>query len=233
MVWILPTMSRPAQCNDVLQSIGPVSKGIVFINGTSHLKEYEATLKLPEGWTVLCVADNLGCIGALNLCFKLFPDEFWYGFWADDEFATSKPDNWEQKLIDAAGNFGISFGMDDIHKGKRLQGSVVWGGDLMRAVGYWGVPETFHNFGLDSAWEWLCSPYTVFGGCNAAKITNVPDIMIEHKRWGFSGIEKDQCASLAESIFDEDRKRFVDWQRGDMRMAAERIREARNATHVK
>jgi len=226
-MFILPTMSRPDNVREILGRIkasGCTSKGIVFFDG-----QYDMSLNncvFPEGWVSFLGDRNYGCIGALNKVFEMFPNEPWYGFLADDEFLLEgNPDD----IVKAAGSWDIAHGWDDLHKGARLQGYVVFGGELVRAVGYLGVKECFHNFGFDSAWEWLCSPYTVLGGCNAAKIYLVDRVRIEHRHAGWGKSKNDECYQKGFSTFEDDRKRFVDWQNGDMRKAAERIKNARKS----
>lgn len=212
MVWIIPTMSRPEQCNDVLQSIGPVSKGVVFLNGKSHYREYMAELRFPDGWFMIISDDNLGCIGALNKCMQFLPDEPWYGFVADDEFLVGgNPDD----IVAAAGNWNIAHGFDNWNQGKRFHGYCVIGGDLARKVGFLGIPETLHHFGFDCAWEWM-SAMPVFGGGGICRNILVDSVRVEHRHHKLGLSIKDECYQAADSSFDSDQRVFLDWHKHRM-----------------
>ncbi len=236
MVWILPTMSRPRQCAEVLKRIrdsGCTSQGIVFINGNEHRDEYydalrypnEADKFLPKGWAIGGSINNLGCIAALNLIFKAAPDEPWYGFIADDEMLEADaPRDWDQRLIKAAGDWRIAHGFEDWNMGRRCQGYPVLGGKLVRAVGYLALPTCRHNFGFDSHWEWLNGP-PAFGGGGLHNLVCIPEIKIQHNRAN-PDLKTDTCYDLGASSMEDDRKRFWDFCMHDLKPAAERVRNA-------
>lgn len=230
-MWIIPTMSRPKQCAEVLSRINNVgcsTKGTVFVNGLEYVEDYKRLLVLPNKWRVIYHPENVGCLAALNHIFELEKDAAFFGFLSDDEILLEdSPPDWDKRLIEAAGNWNAAHGWETVNDGKRLQGYVVLGGDLVRAVGYLAVKECRHNFGFDSMWEWLLGARH-FGGGGAGKITLVPEVRVEHRHASWRTAPDDDCYKLGYSTFEEDRKRFVDWQRGDMPLAAERIRHARS-----
>lgn len=227
-MWILPTLSRPRQCAEVLyriKSIGCSTPGVVFVNANSFPEEIYS--ELPDGWMIHIHKSNVGALGAMNFIFNRHPNEPFYGFIGDDEFLMlESPSDWDKRLISAAGNWGASHGWEDMNDGRRLQGYVCLGGDLVRAVGYLAVKECWHNFGFDSAWEWLGGT-PIFGAKSAYKISFVPEVRVSHKHSCLDRSRQDECYDLGYSTFEEDRKRFVDWQRGDMQAAAERIKKAK------
>jgi hypothetical protein len=226
-MFILPTMSRPEQCAKVLRKIGRIgctSAGVVFVNGESHVDEYRVKLKLPSGWQVIYWHENIGALGALNKVFEMFPDEPWYGFIADDEFIEygSRKD-WDLRLIAAAGDWRVAHGWEDWNFGSRCQGYPVFGGKLVRAVGYLACRECFHNFGFDCMWEWM-NGRVEFGGGGLKNIVCLPEIRIRHNRAN-PDIVIDDCYKIVDDRKEEDRKRFWDWVRNDMRLAVERVRK--------
>jgi hypothetical protein len=229
MTWILPTFNRPAQCAAVLERLMDCkSLGLVIINGYEHRDEY-AKVKLPQDWQMIFLPENIGCIGALNHAFKLYPHSKWYGFIGDDEFLDpSGSSDWDKFLIEAAGDWNISHGYEDWNHGNRVQGYVCIGGELVRAVGYLAWHECFHNFGFDCMWEWLSGPYRIFGGGNSCTIINLPEIRIHHKR-----AEKkiDDCYRLADSTFEKDRESFWQWRVKEMPSVIDRIRKAKETFH--
>ena len=227
MVWVLPTVSRPKQCAEALERIrylGCRSKGIIFINGAasqySKIKEHA-----PSTWAVRFSGENIGCLAALNSVFKEFPDELWYGFMADDEMLSPEsPIDWEDQLIKTAGGWSIAHGYEDWNHGKRCQGYPIFGGKLLRAIGYWALPTTFHNFGLDSMHEWLNGP-PAFGGGGLHNIICLPRIKIRHNR-ATPGLAKDECYKLADDMLEKDRQPFWDWCMNDLKPTADRVRKA-------
>lgn len=226
-MWVMPTLNRPQQCAEVLRRIkesGCTSRGILVNNGEYY--DWPMSDVMPRGWGVRYEEENLGCIGTLNKVFKLYPNEPWYGFIADDEFLLPEsPHDWDQRLIAAAGDWKIAHGHENWNNGKRCQGYVVWGGKLVRAVGYWALPTTWHWFGLDSHWEWLQAPPT-FGGGGLHNMVLVPEIKVEHNR-AKPDLVLDECYKLADSRAEEDRQRFWEFCMNDLKPTAERVRKAR------
>lgn len=228
-MWVLPSMSRPAQCAEVLERIRDVgcsTKGIVFINGLEMSDEYNNALsgKLPPGWKIEFWPENIGCIGALNKVFELFPHEPFYGFLGDDEFILPEsPKDWDLKLVQAAGSWDTAHGWDDLHQGKRFQGYVCIGGDLARAVGHLAIPGCFHNFGFDNSWEWLTIPES-FGGGQACLSHLLPEIKVEHKHGFRDRTRLDDCYRLGYSTFEKDRAVFTRWQKEELKIIAERVK---------
>ena len=227
MVWVLPTFSRPKQCADVLRRIknsGCTSRGVVFVNG--HHEEYRKLVELPDGWEFYFAAYNFGALGALNKVFEKWPDEPWYGFIADDEMLEDgAPRDWDKRLIEAAGDWGASHGMENWHKGGRLQGYVVIGGKLVRELGFIGLPTCKHNYGFDCMYEWL-NGAEAFGGGGLRFIKLVPEVEVFHNR-AKPDLVLDDCYKLGESTMEEDRRAFWDWCKTDMQDVAKRIRCAR------
>lgn len=215
-MWIMPTMSRPKQCRDVLERIqetGCSTRGMVFLNGhKSHHQYFSGVLPfVRSGWNYFPSEKNLGCIGALNKVFELYPNEPFYGFIGDDEFLMDgTPSNWDQLLIEATGDWNVSHGWDDLHQGKRAQGYLCIGGKLARAIGYLAIPETWHWFGLDCMYEWL-SGAPALGGGGACKNILVPEVRVHHKHAYAARAPMDDCYRLGESKSEEDKNIFWHW----------------------
>lgn len=232
-MWILPTMSRPEQCAEVLRrirEIGCSTKGVVFVNGLSLSDAYNSAIgsDLPEGWRIEFWPENIGCIGALNKCFELWPNEPFYGFLGDDEFLMEgNPSDWDLRLVNAAGSWDFSHGLDDVNRGMRAQGYLCIGGELVRALGYMAIPTGWHWFMLDCMYEWLAGR-AAFGGAFVCKNILVPDVKIEHRHPYWDKAPMDSCYELGASRKEEDRKIFVDWLRKELPLVAERIKKAKS-----
>jgi hypothetical protein len=162
--------------------------------------------------------DNIGALGALNRVFELYPDEPFYGFIGDDEFVNSE--RWDKMLVQAAGDWNVSHGLDDLHEGKRAQGALCIGGKLARAVGYLALPECWHYHGLDSLWESLAAQKA----CEKIMVRNVK---IEHRHWFKDEMRKDECYEIGEKYKDLDFQHMAHWLRFGMKDTIKRIEEAK------
>ena len=218
MTWILPTLSRPQQCAAVLDRMretGCSTPGIVVLNGDQGFSG-----AMPEGWSIIVPDKNLGALGALNKVFELYPNEDFYGFIGDDEFVET--DGWDKKLIDAAGAWNFSHGIDSLHGGKRAQGYLCIGGKLARAVGYLALPEAHHWYGLDSMWEALAQ-------AGACENICVEEVKIEHRHPRGGKAEWDSCYELGKKNKDIDFQVYAHWLRHKLRETVERVKKARDA----
>ena len=225
MVWILPTLDRPAQCRAVLEQItamGGNSPGVVYVNGDkdgylSALYDGQREI-LPERWTTFFARENLGALGALNKVFRLYPDEAWYGFVGDDEFVLTP--GFDKKLIAAAGDWDFSHGDDGVNNGKRAQGYLCIGGKLAKAVGYLALPECWHWYGLDDMWEALART----GIC---KQVFVDEVKVDHRHPLHGKGRMDECYELGRLNRDLDYQVYCHWLRHGLAQAVARIETER------
>ncbi len=158
-MWIYPTRGRPQACAALLQSMarhamfGP---GILMLSAADPcLTEYQA-IELPARWTSAVVySDGVDTADKLRTAFGLFGGEPWYGWIADDN--TVETTGFEQRLVNAAGAWGMASGNDHWQADpdpsrSRCHGATVIGGDLLRALG-WIVPPGVEHCCIDDAWE--------------------------------------------------------------------------------
>ena len=225
-MWILPTLNRPEQCAEVIRRIRSRearSSVLVFKNGEEgnddYYYEFSKAGLLP--FSLHLHEENIGAIGALNYVFKKYPDEKFYGFIGDDEFLTEdSPDDWNKKLIEAAGDWNFSHGVDNLHGGQRAQGYLCIGGKLARAVGYLAIPECWHYFGLDDMWEMLAMSKACRNVC-------VPEVRIDHRHYFEKPERMDECYKVGASSRDVDQQHFFHWMRTKMPAVIERIQKAK------
>jgi hypothetical protein len=175
-----------------------------------------------ENWYWQRMNKNIGALGALNYVFEKHPNEPFYGFIADDEFVQT--DNWDTKLIEAAGGWGIACGDEGRDTGGRAQPFPCIGGKLARAVGYLALPECDHWYGLDNVWGDI--------GAKLGNITFLADVKIEHRHPYLGAAEKDECYALGESRKDLDYQFYANWLRHHLKGAVERVRKAKEADSV-
>lgn len=158
-MWIIPSRGRPERLAMLLAAMtkhGATETGIIWLNEDDpSIHEYHG-IQYPEKWSFrYCEPGVRGCAEKLRRAFAEFPNEPWYGFMADD--IGIETDGFEQTLIAAAGLWGIASGNDmarareNVMEG-RLNGASVFGGDLLRALGYW-VPLDFMQLYIDDVWE--------------------------------------------------------------------------------
>ena len=154
------------------------SPGVVYIDGDED-GLYD-DIKVPGNWTVHR-ADHAGLSEALRWCLRTFPNEQSYGWLADDMLPGTS--EWDKKLEQAAGSRCMSQADDrwsfvrdprSARNGIEPTAGQCWGGDLIRAVGWWALPGTFQA-GTDVAWARLVHRLGRMRFCD--------DVVVEHRHW--------------------------------------------------
>src|SRR5581483_5622720 len=211
-MWVLPTYGRPERCQAALDSIaacGGSSRGIVVIDGDSSEGYWQ--LRLPENWHSELLPTNVGVCEALNTIFRAYPNEPWYGFISDDSIVRTR--GFEAPLVTAAGRTGFANSADGWQAHKRMHGAVVFGGDLLRALGWWAPPGLRHSF-VDDAWEFL--------GHALGNWARVPQVLIEHHHFGNNKAERDATYDAAYASAKEDQATFYRLRRDELPAAVAR-----------
>lgn len=160
-IWILPSRGRKALCQQALDSYADTkmtSKGLLFVD--TRIDDYEG-IKLPDNWTKIAFPYDMA--ETLRFTYRNIKATT-YGWLADDLFARTH--YWDKELEDAADGWYIAhcYDMDiaDKSAGKgwmfALTGGICWGGSLLKAVGWWALPEV-RQAGIDDAWVCLCIRY--------------------------------------------------------------------------
>ncbi|MEY4372179.1 MAG: hypothetical protein RL219_948 [Actinomycetota bacterium] len=156
-MFFLPSRNRPErlqQALDKISSAGTTSPGVVVIDGEEPTKY--AGLRLPEGWRVEFLPKDMGGVARVwNWCVDTYPDLPWYGMITDDLHVQTK--GWDKILIETAGDKGIASANDLWQSSEnivqaRMHGAAVFGGELIRTVGYWAPRGMIHNC-VDDLWE--------------------------------------------------------------------------------
>lgn len=197
-MWVLPTYGRPGRCQEVLDSIiaaGVSTPGVVIVDGDCN--PGYAGLRLPDGWSINILADNRGVCGVLNLALKAHSGEPWYGFITDDSLVRTP--GWDVTLVRAAGAAGFANSGDGWQAQRRMHGAVVFGGDLLRALGWWAPPGLTHSF-VDDAWETIARAL--------GNWRHVPEVLVEHCHALNRKAEADATYRKAYASFEADRAAF-------------------------
>ena len=225
-MWIIPSRGRPAACQSLLNSMvshGMIGHGAVITDADDDaLMEYQH-IRYPDGWIHLVIPHGTpGIAESIRVAFENHPTEPWYGLIADDN--SVETDGFEAALVTAAGPWGIASANDlwqareDVSKG-RMHGATVFGGYLLRALGYWS-PEGFKHLYLDDVWEAI--------GRSLGNWQTLMDVVTPHNHPFKTGETADATAARANSsdMAEHDCAAFIAWRDGP---AASDVMRARTA----
>jgi len=136
-MWFLPSLHRPARlafCLNAIRTAGCSTPGKVIL-GADQAADIPG-LPLPDGWTAVCQhPEDKSLVAVMNRFVKDHPDLAWYGFLQDDLHVRTP--HWDTLLIAAAGSCGMASCNDMFKAPARMTSATVYGGDLIRAFGFW------------------------------------------------------------------------------------------------
>lgn len=202
-MWSLPTRNRPHNLKRFIDAyIKTKGSSKVYVRldiDDPSLDEY-LQLDFPETFEVV-QGPREGLKAAMEEMFHKYPDEEWYGLGADD--IVPRTDYWDKYLAEEAGLCKIAH-PDDLGKKKKkyLPTHPVCGGDLVRAVGWFGHPATKHFF-LDNSWQYI--------GEELECITLREDIVVEHVHHSTGKAPLDETYNQVNSNMESDRKLYNEW----------------------
>lgn len=198
----MPTMDRPNRAQSAIDSIIACqvsTPGIVIVNGPLQREDYER-LRLPLGWTIEFLPQNIGVCAALNHVFRRHPVEQWYGLACDDEHVFTP--SFDRILIESAGRWNFAHGNDGWKSERRIWTYVVVGGDLLRTLGWWSLPGLWHCY-HDDVQETIAAELGLKRWCR--------DVNTKHVHWE-KGATDDLTYQTGRSRWDEDAERFGLWK---------------------
>jgi hypothetical protein len=214
-MWFIPSRGRPAQCQALLDATvrhGMVAGGAVITDADDDSPfEYQA-IRYPAGWAHLVLPPGTpGIAESIRAAYRCSPNESWYGLISDDN--TVETDGFEAALVEAAGEWGIASANDlwqareDVSVG-RMHGATVFGGELVRALGWW-VPDGFSHLYIDDVWETL--------GRHLGNWRTLMDVVTPHHHPFKTGATPDETTARvnAADIAQADRDRFAKWLEAD------------------
>ena len=117
------------------------------------------------------VGPRTGYGGAMREFFAAEPDHDCYGMMGDDSVPLTP--RWDQTLRDAANRVNIAY-PDDMINGETLATHCYCGGDFLRALGFWTLPDLTHLY-TDTVLDYLGRLY--------GNLVYVPEVEIEHRHW--------------------------------------------------
>jgi hypothetical protein len=189
-IWLLSTRGRPEACQQVLdacEATGMTSPGIVYVDETPYPK-----LRLPDNWTVHHEPVWGSLQASMSYVFERYPYASQYGWLADDTLP--RTNGWDTLLEKAAGDWCLSYANDlwlsrsdfsrgELEEGDNLSSGLCWGGNLVRAAGWWALPG-LRQAGIDTVWT------AIVGPLDLARYLH--DIVVEHKHYKTGKRERDE-----------------------------------------
>lgn len=192
LIMIIPSMGRPAAAGEAARSAienatSPWTSVLIAVDGPHEPEQRDAYRALVGDHIFVAFSDeHRGMVGTLNRaawrmahpgavaadheCPMYGPCGYvtHLGFMGDDHRVRTH--GWDERLTDAAGYFGLSYG-DDLLRGPELPTAVVMGADIVRTLGAMAPPTLGHLY-VDDYWRTL--------GEELDALRYVPDVVIEH-----------------------------------------------------
>ena len=212
-MWIFPTRSRLANCQRFIKAWHNTNASTpVYVRLDNDDPELTDLLKLDWPKEFEKVVGNRTRIGgAMQEMFKKYPNEEWYGMLADD--LIPRTSHWDTNLIDKALSHFISYA-DDLHEKKIRICHPCVHGDLVRLVGFFGLP-TVEHFGTDTVLEEIHHKFKLDG--------LVESVVLEHAHFNFGQSELDQTYKESQSMKELDKQAFRKWMAEEFDLIIEKI----------
>lgn len=193
---LLPSRGRPAQLQRFFDEGKPEQSGVVIIED-DQFKAY-CSVRMPLGWKLLVEPGaRLGYVAAANAGFRAWPNEPWYAIAGDDSIGRTP--HWDTLLAEAAVPNKIVW-PNDLIAGQCTQPFI--GGDLCRALGWFGYPKLGHLY-IDTVWGEIQKRLGTGG--------YMPEVVYEHLHWSVGKSERDATARQRKISGDEHTYYSIDW----------------------
>lgn len=157
-------------------------------------------LSYPSNWTIV-IGKRCRLGGAMNELFQNHPDRDWYGLLADDLIPQTK--FWDVRLIEAAGKSFISQANDLTRKPQNCCHPVI-GGDLVRAAGWFALPDCTH-YCVELPWKEVTKR-------NPKVLKYLEDVIVEHAHWRFDKAEFDSTYEETKPLKHIDHSIWENWR---------------------
>ena len=206
-MWFLPSRGRPELCQEVLDhcvAAKMTEPGVVYVDG--RVDDYP-NLKLPDNWSKLVGTKDMA--PAKEWWFQTHPNQRYYAQLCDDLFPHTE--YFDQRLIENAGDWMMVEANDKNpvtgHKYLGYTPPLVWGGKLVKAVGWWAQYHPDIRQGeIDVAWLQVLQP---FGARHCDE-----SIIVEHRNWRTNARPKDDTDDHVRdgvNYIQKDIKTFKKW----------------------
>lgn len=214
-LWVMPSYNREKRALAAIDSCikaGQSTEGILVCDGCVYQRPNQAT------WTVAALPERREMAGAMNWAREFMPNRTWYGLLTDGVHPTTQ--NWDVKMLHAAGERHIAWCDDGWRHGRRIGGIVVFPGWLLDALGWWVLPGLTHLY-MDDVWEALVSAlnnglYVIDVKCDYRCANNGREAPDEATSRIFNGVP----------YADRDKATFRQWAMNDLPAAVKRVKDA-------
>jgi hypothetical protein len=223
LMWFCPTRHRPLLAQRMLDACIDTdmqSRGLVLIDGEGQ--DY-AALQPPQNWAVLATGTHLELCGVLQRAFALYPDEPFYGIISDDDVPRTR--GWDRALETEAGRWYMASAYN-LHMAPPRLGAGAFGGELIRAMGFWALPGLVHLYS-DDVWEHI--------GHTLDLIRFRADVLIEHLHFSNGKAPFDatyERTYQGVAFGPKDRAIFETWRDRDAAAVLQRIHARMEADHA-
>jgi hypothetical protein len=197
-MWFLPSRGRPDNIKRFIVAYKDTAATtpIILWLDEDDAENY-ADIELPENWIKL-VMPRFGGTGIMtNKFYDLYPNEKWYGLLGDD--VLPKTQNWDVKLVAAAGLDGLAYG-NDLISGEKHAAHPVVGCALVKKLGWLALPGCQRIY-IDDA--------LMYAAKLEGKCTYLPEVILEHLHFS---VEKSKFDAVYKKEHnDSDKKIFDTW----------------------
>lgn len=214
--WILPTISRPMNLSRLIESYRDVQEDapvFVFLWTEDPKLPENMNQQWPENWTVLLEKERFTAGDAMRKAYTYMPNAAFYGFLADDVIFHTP---WSRQLATAAYPCFVAY-PDDGFQHEHLCTHFVVGGEMVRKMGWWALPNVQHT-GLDLVWM-------LIGQNVPGMLKYRPDVQWDHLHHLLEKADKDEIYEYADSLRERDEQTYENWIEVGLRPAIERAKE--------
>ncbi len=202
-MWILASRGRPENLKRFIKCWEETNGSTpVYVRLDSCDPEIENYKDLNYRKEFLVVIDSRARLGrAMNEMLEKFPGEPWYGLLADD--LIPQTEYWDLALVEAASSNYIAQCNDLSRKPQNCCHPCI-GGDLIRKVGWFALPECTH-YCVELPWKELTKR-------NPEIFKYIPDVVVEHAHWRFDKAEFDNTYKELKTLKHPDHEIWDRWK---------------------
>lgn len=204
-IWLLPTRNRVDQTLALLEKCDGLNVILLVSQSDPALHDYHAIANA----MFTCISE--GMAAKCQEFYEAHPFHDWYGILTDD--LEPETEGWAARLIAQTNGWNIVASNDGWQ--QRMQGALVFSGDLLRTVGYLAPPNLKHLY-FDDVWESLGKAT----GCLQYDLS----IMVKHAHAGLKGAT-DSTAKKVGTFWATDEHAFAAWRIDGQQKAIERIEQ--------
>lgn len=168
-MWVIVTCENSEACQQTLDTLWEATgNNFVIVNGGSD--DYSSVV-LPKGWELFRLTEIKGVCEILSNLYKLHSSEEFYGLIPDN--CVVQCAEWQQKIKEIVkGKYVVSCDDGNINPFP-FTGIRCWPGDLIRKVGFWGIPDIFAS-GFDEGWIKIAWDVVLFDRVMDVRLSYIP-----------------------------------------------------------